>query len=78
MFQLYYTTLEKKAKQDLIDQIVIATERRPSTVASWCNGKRNPCPLEKLAIAEILGIDRSKLFPDSPVSFVSKRKLPKD
>lgn len=41
MFQLDYAIFEKKAKQALIDQIVISTERRPSTVASWCNGKRN-------------------------------------
>jgi hypothetical protein len=66
--------LKKKARQSLIDQLVIATERRPSTVASWCNDKRLPAPLEQQAIAEIIGIDRFKLFPVAPSAFESKKK----
>ena len=63
MIQLYYTSLTREEKQELLDKIVATCECRETTARAWCRESRRPNPLAQKEIAGIIGISREKLFP---------------
>jgi hypothetical protein len=62
LFQVYYSGLDRKAKRELIDKIKSETHVAEITIMFWIMGKRNPRELYKQKIAEVVGMDKEKLF----------------